>query len=317
MKVWASTNSDQPSELPYPSRLPNSSMIRIKAVGINRADLLQRKGLYPPPPGESPILGLECSGIVEEADAASEWSPGDRVCALLGGGGYAEYTTVADSLLLPIPEGMSFEEAAALPEAIFTSYYNLVTLGRMTSPGRLLIHAGGSGIGTVAIQVARLYRHRIAVTAGTEEKRKLAIELGAELAIDYRQSSFREAVRNWTGEVDVILDCIGGSAFDDNIRCLSFGGTLLIIGLLGGVRAEADIGLWLNKNVKIFASTLRNQRLEIKSALASVIRSDLWPYVESGRLKPVIDRVAPIAQWPSLHERMQRNLNLGKMVLTL
>jgi putative PIG3 family NAD(P)H quinone oxidoreductase len=317
MKTWASGKAEEIIELPVPKRRPGWALLRVKAAGVNRADLLQRRGLYPPPSGEPETLGLECSGIVEEADETSAWRLGDRVCVLLAGGGYAEFVTAPDSLLLPLPDSMTFEEAASLPEALFTSYFNLIELARATSPTAVLIHAGASGVGTMAIQLCKLFGHRVATTVGSDAKRECVASLGADRIIDYREEPFVDAVKSWSGNVSVILDCVGGSYLEENVQCLSFGGTLIIIGLLGGSEARVDLGGWLNRNVRIIASTLRNQSVDVKSGLADAVRRTIWPHFASGRLYPVIDSVFPISRWPEAHERMRNNRNCGKIVLTI
>lgn len=317
MKTWASGKAKEMLDMPIPHRIDGHVLIRVKAAGVNRADILQRRGLYPPPPGETAVLGLECSGIVEETDPVSSHRIGERVCVLLAGGAYAEFVAAPESLLLPVPDSMTFEEAASIPEALFTAYFNIIELVRATSPTDVLIHAGASGVGTMAIQVCKLFGHRVAVTIGSEVKRQCVESLGADLVINYREKNFVSAVEAWTGSVGVILDCVGGAYLEDNLRCLSFGGTLILIGLLGGMEARAKLDQWLTKNVRIVASTLRNQPLDVKSNLADAIRRSVWPHFISGRLRPVVDSVYPIADWPTAHERMQKNLNCGKIVLTI
>ena len=306
-------------ELPDPAPGPQDLLVRNFAAGVNRADILQRRGRYPPPPGAPEVLGLEFAGEVVSAGAGVPgFERGDRVFGLVAGGGYAELVAVHHRLALPIPETLSFEGAAALPEAFMTAGENLFELGGLRPGDRVLVHAGASGVGSAAIQLARDAGIDPIATASTPEKRARCVALGASLALDYRED-FAEAVLAATGGrgVDAVLDLVGGSHLERNLRCLAPGGRLLLVGLVGGARAEADLGAILRKGLRVIGSTLRGKSLEEKAAVAERFRARVLPRVEAGGVKPVLDRVYLIEDVRQAHERMERNESVGKIVLRM
>lgn len=305
-------------EAPAPDLAPGSLRLRVAATAVNRADLLQARGLYPPPPGASPILGLECSGTVAEvAPEVGGWRVGDRAMALLAGGGYAEEVVVDAGSALPVPPGLDLVEAAALPEVFLTVFLNVFQLAALPEGGHLLVHGGGSGIGTAAIQLAKRAGARIAVTAGSEEKCARCRELGADLAIDYRNGDFAAACRGWTGGqgVDVVLDSIGAPYLEKNLAALATGGRLVLIGLMGGARAELNLGALLTRRLQILGSTLRTRSREEKARLVADFRARFGADLEAGHLHPVIDRVLPLADAAEAHRRVQASEHFGKIVL--
>jgi len=304
--------------VPAPELGPGRIRIRVAAAGVNRADLLQRRGLYPPPPGASEILGLECAGeVVEVGPGVTRWRPGDRVMALLAGGGYAEQVVVAEGCALPVPESFSFEEGAALPEVFLTVFLNVFQIGRLPDGGTLLVHGGGSGIGTAAIRLARASGARVMVTAGSPEKCARCRELGAELAVNYREQSFREEVERATGGegVDVVLDSIGAPYLADNLASLRLGGRLVLIGLMGGARAELSLGLLLARRLSVIGSTLRARPEAEKEELVRAFEERFGADLAAGRLRPVLDRVLPVSQAVLAHRVLQESRHFGKVVL--
>ncbi|WP_285734579.1 NAD(P)H-quinone oxidoreductase [Nocardiopsis sp. ATB16-24] len=307
------------SEVPDPVPGEGEVLIDVAAGAVNRADIAQRGGHYPPPPGASEYPGLECSGTVSALGPGTEdagWSVGDPVCALLSGGGYAEKVAVPVGQLLPIPRGVGLVEAAALPEVACTVWSNLVMVGGLRSGETVLLHGGGSGIGTFAIQFARALGARVAVTAGSREKLERCRELGAEITIDYRTEDFAERVRE-AGGADLILDIMGGSYLDANLRSLSTNGRLVIIGLMGGRRAEADLGRMLAKRLSVHATTLRSRPLDEKAAIVSGVLEQVWPLVEEGVVRPVVDRSIPMRNAAEAHRVMEASAHTGKILLTL
>lgn len=318
MKCWRIQSGELIQTTDYAPRRRDGLFVRIRAAGINRADLLQTMGRYDPPAGESDIPGLEIAGeIAEVGPGGGAWRIGDRICALLGSGGFADGVWIPAEMALPVPVHLSMEEAASLPEAIYTAYFNIVDRAQLTNPGTILIHAGASGIGTLAIQLAKHLGHRVACTVGTPAKAELCRTLGAEIAILYKESSFADEIARWNGRVDAILDCVGGTHFADNIRCLSFGGTLILIGLLGGGTSEIDLNAVLTKNIRILGTTLRPQPLAKKIELTQSIRQELWPLVEDGHLRPILDRVFPFDDAPAALAYLKTNQSAGKVVLTI
>jgi putative PIG3 family NAD(P)H quinone oxidoreductase len=282
---------------------------------VNRADLLQRRGAYPPPRGASPILGLELAGEVLEP--AGPWQPGDRVMAVVTGGGYAELATVPVGMAMPIPDSLSFEEAAAIPEAFVTAFLNLFTLGRLQAGESVLVHAGASGVGTAAIQLARAAGARVFATAGSRAKLDLCRELGAELAIDYHEEDFREHVITATHKrgVDVILDFVGAPYWESNLASLAIGGRLMLIGFLGGSAGQLDLGPILARSLTVTGTTLRRTPLDRKIALTRAFSEFALPRFERGELRPVIDAVYPLDQAAEAHRVLEANRNAGKVVL--
>lgn len=292
--------------------------IRVRATSVNRADLLQRQGLYPPPPGASPILGLECAGEVIEVGAnVSGWKRGDRAMALLPGGGYAEEVVVHAGSAMHAPEALSDEEAGAVPEVFLTAFLNIFLLGDPPAGGNVLIHGGGSGVGTAAITLCRLAGLRAIVTAGSEEKCRRCREHGAQVAINYRKGSFATAVREVTGGTGahVILDCVGGRYLEPNLECLSVDGRLVIIGLMGGARGEINLAALLTRRQSIVGSTLRTRS---KGDKARIVRSFIERFgdaLDRGLVRPVIDRILPLEQAAEAHRVVQASEHFGKVVL--
>ncbi len=305
---------------PTPEPVENELLVKVKATALNRADIMQRQGHYPPPEGASPILGLEMAGVVEAAGAAcSRYTVGDRVCALLPGGGYAEYAVVPEALALPIPENLDYEQAAAIPEVFLTAYQCLLLIGRLQAGETVLIHAGASGVGTAAIQLAREAGARVFVTAGSERKLAVCRELGAEVAINYTHGSFAPAVLDATGKrgVNLVLDFVGASYWEQNISALALDGRMVLIALLGGATvAQVNLGALLGKRIQLTATTLRSRSVEYKIQLTRDFAGFALPRFADGRVKPVIDRVFPWEQASEAHQYMEANRNIGKIVLS-
>lgn len=305
-------------EAPAPELVAGALRIDVAATAVNRADLLQRQGLYPPPPGASPILGLECAGVVSElGPGVSGWKVGDRAMALLAGGGYAAQVVVNAGSAMHVPERLSLEEAAAVPETFLTAYLNLFQLGGLASGGSALVHGGGSGVGTSAIQLIRAAGARALVTAGSADKCARCIALGADIAIDYRQESFAQRVREATdGQgVDVVLDSIGGPYFADNLASLAIGGRLVLIGLMGGAKVEANLAVLLGKRISVIGSTLRTRSVEQKAAIVSGFAERFGADLAAGRIAPVVDRVLPLEAVADAHRLMKASEHFGKIVL--
>ena len=305
-------------ENPDPDLKKDEVLISIKASAINRADLLQRSGNYPVPPGASPILGLECSGIVEEVGGQVEnLIKGDEVCALLAGGGYAEKVSVPSGQVLKVPKGFSFEQAAALPEVFATAYFNLYMEANLSEGEKALIHAGASGVGTAAIQICKAKGNPCFVTAGTKEKISRCIELGAEAGTVRNEENFADAVAKWTDNngVQVILDPVGANYLEDNMKSLTLEGRLVMIGLMGGAKTSINLGLLMMKRLRIIGSTLRAQPIPKKTEIMNNLNENIWPLLESGDIKPIIDTVIPIEEVDKAHELMESNQTFGKVIL--
>ena len=305
-------------ENPDPDLKKDEVLIRIKASAINRADLLQRSGNYPVPPGASPILGLECSGIVEEVGGQVEnLIKGDEVCALLAGGGYAEKVSVPSGQVLKVPKGFSFEQAAALPEVFATAYFNLYMEANLSEGEKTLIHAGASGVGTAAIQICKAKGNPCFVTAGTKEKISRCMELGAEGGTVRNEENFADAVAKWTDNngVQVILDPVGANYLEDNMKSLTLEGRLVMIGLMGGATTSINLGLLMMKRLRIIGSTLRAQPIPKKTEIMNNLNENIWPLLESGDIKPIIDTVIPIEEVDKAHELMESNQTFGKVIL--
>ncbi|WP_445370916.1 NAD(P)H-quinone oxidoreductase [Methylomonas sp. HW2-6] len=322
--VQLQTNADTTElvvkDWPQPSPRENQILIHTKAAGINRPDLVQRQGLYPPPPDASPILGLEVAGTVAEiGSAVTGFSVGDPVCALVTGGGYAEYCLASACCSLPIPREFSFIEAAALPETFFTVWSNVFDRAGLRAGESLLVHGGSSGIGTTAIQLAKAFGSRVVTTAGSDEKCRRCLELGADLAVNYRQQDFVEAVLDFTGGkgVDVILDMVGGDYLPRNLKSLAIDGRLLQIGIQRGGKAEINLAALLMKRLTLAGSTLRSRSDEFKANIAGQLRDKVWPLLESGQIKPVIDSVFPLAEADRAHRLMESSQHIGKIILEL
>lgn len=289
-------------------------LIRAAYTAVNRADLSQARGQYPPPPGESEILGLEVSGVVEGIGAGVEGvKVGDRVCSLLAGGGYAEFVTVHHKLLLPVPEDKDLQWAAAIPEVWYTAFLNLFVLGELQRDETVLIHAGASGVGTAAIQLARDAGARVIATAGDDRKLAKCSELGAHEVINYKQSDFKEVIGK--EQVSLVLCPIGGAYLDPNIDVLKSDGRLVLIGLLGGTSGTLDLRKVLTKRLRIQGSTLRSKSLEEKIALTQKFKECVWPKLLIGTLNPVIDRVFDIRSAQEAHEYVRMNRSVGKVLL--
>lgn len=305
-------------EVPDVAAQAGEVVIRVAAAGVNRADLLQAAGNYPPPPGASDILGLEVSGTITElGDAVRGWTIGQRVCALLAGGGYAEYVAVPAAQLLPVPDGIGLHEAAALPEVACTVWSNLMMTAHLTPGALLLIHGGGSGIGTHAIQVARELGVRVAVTAGSAEKLALCTELGAEIAINYRDEDFVERV-SAAGGADVIFDIMGAKYLDRNIDALAPGGRLVIIGMQGGIKAELNIAKLLAKRAGVLATALRSRPVDGpdgKGAIVAQVTENVWPMVAAGRVRPLIGAELPVQDAAKAHALLSSGDVAGKVLL--
>ncbi|MCP2326175.1 putative PIG3 family NAD(P)H quinone oxidoreductase [Hamadaea flava] len=288
-------------EVPEPEPGPGEVLVEVAATAVNRADLLQVQGFYPPPPGAPAYLGLECSGRLAD---------GSEVCALLAGGGYAERVAVPEGQLLPVPRGVSLIEAAALPEVACTVWSNVTMVGRLAAGETVLIHGGGSGIGTFAIQYAKALGARVVATARREKHEKLR-ELGADELLDYREDDFSGV------QADLVLDIIGGAYLGKNVTALTTGGRLVIIGLQGGRRAELDLGALVSKRLTVAGTTLRSRPVAEKAAIVSAVREQVWPMLEDGRIRPVIDETFPVEEAAKAHERVAANAHLGKVVLTV
>jgi putative PIG3 family NAD(P)H quinone oxidoreductase len=307
------------AEVPDPTPEPGEVLLRIRATAINRADLLQRRGFYPPPPGASDIIGMEAAGEVESiTDGVTGWSPGDRACALLAGGGYAEKVAVPAGQLMPIPTNLDVVQAAAIPEAFITAHDNLITRGRLQRGETVLIHGGAGGVGTAAIQVAKRHGARVVVTAGSAERLQRCRELGAGEGINHRDEDFVQRIEEITGGrgADVILDIIGAAYLERNLRALAPDGRLVVIGLQGGVRAEIVLNTMLSRRQSLIATTLRGRPVEQKAEIVRRATEDLLPGFADGSLRPVIDRVVPMERAADAHRAMEAGEPVGKIVLT-
>ena len=309
-----------PAERPRPSAGPGEVLIEVAAAGVNRPDVMQRKGLYPPPPGASDIPGLEVAGTVVEAGAGVDrWHGGDRVCALLAGGGYAEYCVAPAPQCLPLPRGLDVVRAAAIPETFFTVWTNVFERGHLQAGESALVHGGASGIGTTAIQIATQRGARVFATAGSDEKCRACEQLGAVRAINYRTDDFGDAIRDLTGGrgVDLVLDIVGGSYVARNLAVLGVDGRLVQIGLMEGEAiAAVDFRRVLGRRLTITGSTLRPRSIDEKGRIAAALRREVWPLLESRAVQPIVDRVFPLAQAAAAHRLMESGNYVGKIVLT-
>ncbi|MGH0028508.1 MAG: NAD(P)H-quinone oxidoreductase [Myxococcota bacterium] len=305
-------------EAEAPALEPGALRIRVAAAGVNRADLMQAQGLYPPPPGASPLLGLECAGeVVEVADGVAGWKPGDRAMALLAGGGYAEEVVVDAGSAMPVPPGLDWEQAAAIPEVFLTVYLNVFRIGRLEAGGTALVQGGGSGIGTAAIQLVKAAGAKSVVTAGSDEKCRRCLELGADVAVNYRDGDFVAACRDATGGagVDVALDHIGAAYLEKNLASLAVGGRLVLIGLMGGARAEINLGLLLARRLQVIGSTLRARPASEKAEIVQGFLERFGPALAKGELRATVDRVLPLARAAEAHRAMKASEHFGKIVL--
>lgn len=305
----------RPATVPDPVPGPGEVLVAVAAAGVNRADLMQRQGHYPPPPGASAYPGLECAGTVAAlGDGVTGWRVGDEVCALLTGGGYAELVAVPAGQLLPVPAGLSMTDAAALPEVACTVWSNVGRLAHLTAGETLLVHGGGSGIGTHAIQVGKAVGARVLVTAGSAAKLERCRELGADVAVNYRDEDF-VAVAKELGGADVILDPIGAKYLARNLDALAPNGRLVVIGMQGGRTAELDLGALLMKRGSIIATSLRARPVAEKAEIVAAVLDTVWPWVEQGLVKPVVDRVLPLAEAAEAHRVVDASEHVGKVVL--
>ena len=315
------------AEVPDPVPGPGEVLVDVVAAGVNRADLLQRQGFYPPPPGASLYLGLECSGrIAALGEGVSGWTVGDEVCALLSGGGYAARVAVPAGQLLPVPEGVSLVDAAALPEVACTVFANVFMTAGLQPDQTLLVHGGSSGIGTMAIQLARAIGARVAVTAGSPEKLAACRELGASILVDYREQDFVEVVRAATSGdatgpngpgADVVLDNMGASYLARNVDVLAVNGRLVVIGMQRGARGELDLGRLLGKRASIVATSLRARPATEKATIVAAVRAHVWPLVEAGEVRPIIHARFPLAQAAEAHRVLASSTHIGKVLLTV
>jgi NADPH2:quinone reductase len=310
----------KPGERPVPVPAQGEVLIKVAAAGVNRPDVEQRKGTYPPPPGASDIPGLEIAGTVAAlGPGADGFKVGDAVCALVSGGGYAEYCTAPVPQCLPVPKGLGMAEAAALPETFFTVWQNVFDRARLKSGETILIHGGSSGIGTTAIQMAKAMGARVLATAGSDAKCAACAKLGADGAINYNTQDFVEATLAATNKkgADVILDMVGGKYFERNIAALAIEGRLSLIALLGGRDAKIDLSLVLRKRLTVVGSVLRARPVSEKGAVAESLRREIWPLIAAGKIKPVIDSTFPLADAAKAHARMETSAHVGKIVLTV
>lgn len=302
---------------PVPQPGPGEVLVKVAAAGVNRPDILQRRGLYPPPPGAPDVLGLEIAGQIVAGGEQEERLVGQKVCALVAGGGYAEYCVAAAGTCLPVPRALSSVEAAAMPETLFTVWVNLFERGFAADGEWVLVHGGTSGIGTMAIALSRLFGLNIIVTCGTDEKCGRALEMGADAAINYKTADFVEEVHRVTRRegVNVVIDMVGGDYLPRNLACLAEDGRHVSIAVQRGPTAEIPIFDIMRRRLMLTGSTLRARSVEFKTMVADEIVKTVWPYAEGGRLKPVIDSVFPLAQADEAHARMESGEHVGKIVL--
>ena len=306
------------SEAKKPKILDHEVLIKIKATAVNRADVVQKNGFYPPPPGASEILGLECSGVIEAIGKnVKKRKVGEKVCALLAGGGYAQYASCPEQQAVPAPEGISLTEAASLPEVYATCWLNLFHEANMKEGDSVLIHAGASGIGTAAIQLCNIFNCKSFVTAGSSQKINYCINLGANNGSLRHEKPF-EDIKKWEPDgIDIILDPVGGKYFEDNLSVLSMEGRLLLIGLMGGTKSQIDLGPILMKRQKIIGSTIRARSSFIKGKVMNDLHQKVWPYFKSKKLNPIIHKTMNIKEANKAHEVMEKNENIGKIVLEM
>ena len=308
----------RPVERPVPTPGAGEILIKLAYAGVNRPDVLQRSGAYPPPPGASDLPGLECAGeVVAVGPGGERWTPGDMVVALLPGGGYAEYAVTPASHALPVPKGLTMAEAAAVPETFFTVWSNVFMRGGLKAGETFLVHGGSSGIGTTAIQLAAQAGARVFATAGSQEKCDACLALGAEQAINYRMMDFGGLTRDWTRDrgLDMILDMVGGNYIPRNLNALAMDGRLILIAFLEGANQEVDFSMIMRKRLTVTGSTLRPQSVAAKAAIAEELETHVWPLLETGRVKPVMDHVFPLRDAMNAHKRMERSGHIGKIVL--
>jgi putative PIG3 family NAD(P)H quinone oxidoreductase len=309
-----------PTERPVPKPGPRDVLIRVAAAGVNRPDLMQREGKYPPPPGASDLPGLEVAGTITECgEQVERWRAGDQVCALLAGGGYAEYCLAPDLQCLPVPRGLDLVSAAGIPETFFTVWMNVFDRGRLRAGETFLVHGGASGIGTTAIQLAHAFGARVYTTAGSDEKCDACEKLGALRAFNYKRDDFSAELMTLTGGrgIDVILDMVGAEYFARNLDLLALEGRLLQIAVLRGSKAEINLAKVLRQRLTITGSTLRARTVQEKGAIASAIERAVWPLIESGKVAPVIYAVVPLNNAAEAHRIMESGAHIGKVILAV
>ncbi len=319
--VAASSDELLWQQVPDVSAGPGEVVVKVAAAGVNRADVLQAAGKYPPPPGASDIIGMEVSGVIAEAgEGVTEWSVGQEVCALLAGGGYAEYVAVPAGQVLPIPDGVDLVDAAGLPEVACTVWSNLVLTAHLGKGQLLLMHGGASGIGTHAIQIARALGARVAVTAGSADKLDFCRELGAEITINYRDEDFVARLHQESDGADVIFDIMGAAYLDRNIDALATDGQLVIIGMQGGVKGELNIGKLMAKRARVIGTTLRARPVtgpNSKSEIVQAVTASVWPMIAEGKVRPIIGARIPIERAGEAHQELVSSKVTGKIVLTV
>ena len=301
------------TEGPVPVPGPGEVLIRVEAAGVNRPDVLQRAGQYPPPPGASPVLGLEVAGTIAAVSPDSGQREGDRVCALSPGGGYAEYCLVPGVQCLPVPLGISMQDAAGIPEAFFTVWANVFQIGRLAPGERMLVHGGTSGIGTTAIQLARAFGATVFATAGSEEKCRVCVELGAERAINYRELDFAKEFR----DIDLVLDMVGAPYTPRNLQVLSARGRLVQIAVQQGAEAIVNLAKVMQKRLTVTGSTMRPRPIAEKGEIAGELRARVWPLLESRAVKVLVDRVFPLSEAAAAHSYMESGAHIGKIILAV
>ena len=304
-------------DLPQPEPGPGEVLIRVAAAGVNRSDLLQRRGFYPPPEGVTDVLGLECSGdIVAVGEGVTDLPPGTHVCALLAGGGYAEYVVVPAGQVATVPLGISLVDAGGLMEVAATVWSNVFMMGKLQHGETLLVHGGGSGIGTMAIQLAKAFGARVIVTVGSPEKAEFCRELGADVAIDYKQQDFAAEMKAAGATADVILDIIGAKYLEANVSVLSTAGRLVVIGLQGGVKAELNLGALMSKRAAVMATTLRARPSTEKAAIVRAMVAQVWPLISDGTVRPIIHATYPLGDVRQAHQVLEESSHIGKCLLT-
>jgi len=305
------------ADAPIPQPGEGQILIKVAAAGMNRPDIVQRRGGYPPPPGAPDTLGLEVAGeVVSVGAGVARWKSGDKVCALLGGGGYAEYALAHEGSALPIPKGLSLTEAACLPETVFTVWANVFESGALKPGETLLVHGGSSGIGTTAIQMAKAHGARVFVTAGSADKCAACEKLGADRAINYKTEDFETILRD-AGGADVILDMVGGAYAPKNINACKPLGRIVSIAQLGGPQAEINLMLIMLKRLTLTGSTLRSRAIAEKARIAAEVERHVWPWIEAGKVKPIIDSAVPLAEAETAMARLASSAHIGKLALTM
>ena len=304
------------ADLPDPEPGPGEVLVKVAATAVNRADTMQRQGFYPPPPGASDVLGLECSGTVEAlGEGVTGWAVGDEVCALLTGGGYAELVAVPAGQLMPVPDGIDLVTAGSIPEVACTVWSNLFMIAGLQPGERLLVHGGSGGIGTFAIQLASAMATKVFATAGTTEKLAACADLGADVTINYRDEDFVVVLRE-AGGADVILDNMGAKYLGRNVEALATEGRLVVIGMQGGTKGELDLGGLMRKRGAVIATTLRSRPAEEKAVIAASVVEHVWPLVADGQVRPIVHATMPLDRVADAHRLMEESSHIGKIVLT-